>query len=58
LLSCAADMTVLLRVAEPVGVVPLLPHPASTAAVAKAAAATHNVRALSLMGVTSDMRTA
>jgi hypothetical protein len=51
-------MTVLLRVAEPVGVVPLLPHPASTAAVAKAAAATHNVRALSLMGVTSDMRTA
>src|SRR6476620_7140194 len=46
LLSGAAVGTVLLRAAEPVGAVPLFPHPASTAAVAKVAAATVKARAV------------
>jgi hypothetical protein len=48
-------MAVLLTVAEPIGAVPLDPHPASTAAVAKVAAATVKVRAVLLIGLTSDM---
>jgi DNA-binding response OmpR family regulator len=54
-LISGAAMAVLLTVAEPIGAVPLDPHPASTAAVAKVAAATVKVRAVLLIGLTSDM---
>ena len=50
LLSGAALVTVLLSAAEPDGAVPLVPHPASTAAVARTAAATASVRVVFLMG--------
>jgi hypothetical protein len=54
-LLCGAAVMTVLRVAEPVGAVSPVAHPASTARVATVATSTVNVCAAFLMGLTSDM---